>query len=134
RSQAIRNALKTYNAAASSVSPKGRALTWSEVVEYAFLADFDLLRDPEKVGEVREWATPAARLLLDQYFRIERAWEEITRCNVEIRRLVTYIRDERALLVSVETDLRGTNPGLAWCVRRHRLQREQYNEIHMKRL
>ncbi|KAJ7017058.1 hypothetical protein C8F04DRAFT_980139 [Mycena alexandri] len=134
RSQAIKNALKTYNAAASSISPKGRALTWSEVVEYAFLADFDLLRDPEKVGEVREWATPAARLLLDQYFRIERAREEITRCNVEIRRLVTYIRDERALLVSVETDLQGTNPGLAWCVRRHRLQREQYNEIHMKRL
>ncbi|KAJ7021912.1 hypothetical protein C8F04DRAFT_972130 [Mycena alexandri] len=134
RSQAIKNALKTYNSAASSLAPPGRTLSWSEVVEYAFLADFDLLRDPEKVGEVREWATPAARLLLDQYFRIERAREEITRCNVEIRRLVTYIRDERAILVSVETNLQGSNPGLAWCVRRHRLQREQYNEVHMKRL
>ncbi|KAJ7017224.1 hypothetical protein C8F04DRAFT_1215155 [Mycena alexandri] len=134
RSQAIKNALKTYNSAASSLAPPGRTLSWSEVVEYAFLADFDLLRDPEKVGEVREWATPAARLLLDQYFRIERAREEITQCNVEIRRLVTYIRDARAILVSVETNLQGSNPGLAWCVRRHRLQREQYNEVHMKRL
>ncbi|KAJ7027031.1 hypothetical protein C8F04DRAFT_1295641 [Mycena alexandri] len=119
RSQAIKNALKTYNSAASSIAPPGRTLSWSEVVEYAFLADFDLLRDPEKVGE---------------YFRIERAREEIIRCNVEIRRLVTYIRDERAFLVSVEADLQVTNPGLAWCVRRYRLERERYNDIHMKRL
>ncbi|KAJ7022500.1 hypothetical protein C8F04DRAFT_1194493 [Mycena alexandri] len=106
-----------------------------EVVEYAFLADFDLLRDPEKVGEVREWATPAARLLLDQYFRIERAREEITRCNVEIPASGDIHPRRTGNPSSVETNLQGSNPGLAWCVRRHRLQREsQYNEVHMKRL
>ncbi|KAJ7026072.1 hypothetical protein C8F04DRAFT_891168, partial [Mycena alexandri] len=78
-----------------------------------------------------EWATPGARLLLDQYFRIERAREEIIRCNVEIGRLVTYIRDEQAFL---EADLQVTNLGLAWCVRQYRFERERYNDIHMKRL
>ncbi|KAJ7016928.1 hypothetical protein C8F04DRAFT_1201342 [Mycena alexandri] len=47
---------------------------------------------------------------------------------------MTYIRDERAFLVSVEADLQVTNPGLAWCVRRYRLERERYNDIYMKRL
>ncbi|KAJ7034307.1 hypothetical protein C8F04DRAFT_1349600 [Mycena alexandri] len=121
RSQAIKNALKTYNSAASALVPAGRILSWSEVVEYAFLADFDLLRDPEKVGEVREWATPGARLLLDQYFRIERAREEVIRLDVEIRRFVTYLRDEKLELIAAEE-------------RGYRMERERYNEIHIKRL
>ncbi|KAJ7711576.1 hypothetical protein B0H16DRAFT_1667755 [Mycena metata] len=134
RSQAIRTALKSYNSAAGALAPPGRALSWSEVVEYAFLADFDLLRDPEKIGEVREWSRPAARELLDQYFKIERAREEITRCNVEIRRLVTYIQDEKVFLLDAEKKLEGRDPGLAWTVRRHRWEQERYNEAHMKRL
>ncbi|KAJ7175601.1 hypothetical protein C8R46DRAFT_1160846 [Mycena filopes] len=133
RSQAIRNALKTYNAAAGSIVPSGRTLTWSEVVEYAFLADFDLLRDPEKIGEVREWATPAARLLLDKYFKIERAREEIIRCNIEIRRLVTHIRDEAEFFAEMESKTQASDPGLAWAMRKHRFERSRYNSVHMER-
>ncbi|KAJ7022152.1 hypothetical protein C8F04DRAFT_1272872 [Mycena alexandri] len=133
RSQAIRSALKSYNTAAAALVPRGRELHWSEVVEYTFLADFDLLRDPEKLGEVRPWATPAARLLLDKYFKIERAKEEIQRCNIEIRRLVTYIRDERKYLSGVEDRLRETDPGLSWCVRSYRMERERYNTMHIER-
>ncbi|KAJ7039975.1 hypothetical protein C8F04DRAFT_1208839 [Mycena alexandri] len=70
--------------ALQSIVPPGRQLSWSEVIEYAFLADFDLLRKPAELGEVRPWATPVARLLLDKYFKIERAREEIKRCNIEI--------------------------------------------------
>ncbi|KAJ7165247.1 hypothetical protein C8R46DRAFT_900786 [Mycena filopes] len=114
RLQAIRNALKSYNAAAASIVPEGRKLSWDEVVEYAFLANFDLLRDPETFGQVRPWSTPAARLLLDKYFKIERAREEIQRCNIEIRRLVTHIRDEREFLLSREAEVRETDPDLAW--------------------
>ncbi|KAI5989955.1 hypothetical protein EDD15DRAFT_2124341, partial [Pisolithus albus] len=43
RSAAIRAALLQYNAAAKALGC--RALEFDEVVEYAFLADFDLLRD-----------------------------------------------------------------------------------------
>jgi hypothetical protein len=45
RSQAIHNALEWYNASALALSPPRTTLQWSEVVEYAFLADFDLLQD-----------------------------------------------------------------------------------------
>jgi hypothetical protein len=96
--------------------PPGRKLTWSEVVEYVFLSDFDLLRHPERGIEVRAWADPAARLLMDTYFKIERAREEIKPCDIEIRRLVTHIRDEGEFLVSREKKIAETDPGLAWCV------------------
>lgn len=105
-----------------------------EVVEYAFLSDFDLLRHPERGVEVRPWADPAARLLMDTYFKIERAREEILQCDIEIRRLVTYIRDEREFLESWEKKIAETDPGLSWCVRRHRRQREHYDDIHLRRL
>ncbi|KAJ7710754.1 hypothetical protein B0H17DRAFT_840402, partial [Mycena rosella] len=38
-------ALARYNVAAQSLTPKRRKLTWDEVMEYAFLSDFDILRD-----------------------------------------------------------------------------------------
>jgi hypothetical protein len=103
-------------------------------MEYAFLSDFDLLRHPERGVEVRPWADPAARLLMDTYFKIEHAREEILRCDIEIRRLVTYIRDEREFLESREKKIAETDPGLSWCVRCHRRQRERYDDIHLRRL
>jgi hypothetical protein len=60
RSQAIRMALKSYNIAAAAMVPPGRKLAWSEVVEYVFLSDFDLLHHPERGIEVRPWADPVA--------------------------------------------------------------------------
>ncbi|KAJ7711679.1 hypothetical protein B0H16DRAFT_1343537 [Mycena metata] len=124
RSQAIRNVLKTYNDAAASMVPSGRKLEWHEVVEYAFLADFYLLKDPEAFKEVRPWATPPARVLLGKYFKIERAKEEIIRYNIEIRRVITAIRDKKIFLTRKEAELEETNPQLAWAVREYRLQRE----------
>ncbi|KAJ7861333.1 hypothetical protein B0H13DRAFT_2282463 [Mycena leptocephala] len=115
-SQAIQTALKSYNIAATAMVPPGRKLTWSEVVEYVFLSDFDLLHHPERGVEVRPWVNPAARLLMDTYFKIERAREEILRCDIEIRRLVTYIRDEREFLESREKKIAETDPGLSWAM------------------
>ncbi|KAJ7728633.1 hypothetical protein B0H16DRAFT_1330810 [Mycena metata] len=133
RSQAIRNTLNSYNTAAKSIVPPGRQLSWGEVIEYAFLADFDLLRKPAKLNEVRPWATPSARLLLDRYFKIQRAREEITRCNIEIRRVITSIRDEKAFLTAKEVEFRESNPALSWCIRRYRFRRERYDSTHMER-
>ncbi|KAG6824531.1 hypothetical protein H0H92_006579, partial [Tricholoma furcatifolium] len=86
RSQAIRSALDRYNDAAALMSPPRASLSWNEIVEYAFLADFDLLRDTRQDVSERPWARPSARLAMDQYFKIERAHEEIYRLNIEIRR------------------------------------------------
>ena len=122
RSQAIRSALDRYNAAARLLPTPRRQLDWKEVVEYAFLADFDLLRDARQDISDRPWATPAGRLAMDLYFKIERAREEITRLNVEIRRVATYIRDEDHFLRYWETQTRTTDPWLAIHIDLHHLE------------
>ncbi|KAJ7713506.1 hypothetical protein B0H16DRAFT_1667329 [Mycena metata] len=119
RSQAIRNTLNSYNTAAKSIVPADRQLSWGEVIEYAFLADFDLLRKPAKLNEVRPWATPSARLLLDKYFKIQWAREEITH--------------EKVLLTAKEVEFQDSNPALSWCIRRYRFRRERYDSTHMER-
>lgn len=134
RSKTIRTALGRYNAAATSLDPPRRTLKWEEVVEFTFLSDFDLLRDPEGNAVIRPWATPAARALMDTHFKILRAKEEIQRLNIEIRRLVTYIRDERDFLVAKEEEIRETDPDLAFFVHRYRMERGRFDDTHMKRL
>jgi hypothetical protein len=79
RSQAIRNALARYNTAAGALSPARQSLSWEEVINYTFLSEWDLLRDPDGNARLHPWANPAARLVLDTYFRIEHAEEEIDR-------------------------------------------------------
>ncbi|KAG2742983.1 hypothetical protein P692DRAFT_20850760 [Suillus brevipes Sb2] len=105
RSSTIRSALDRYNAAALSLTPPRRTLKWDEVIEYAFLADFDLLCDARQDISQHPWATPAARQATDLYFKMCRAKEEVLRLNNEIRRLVTYIHDEEHYLKDSNTHL-----------------------------
>ncbi|KAJ7266177.1 hypothetical protein C8J57DRAFT_1436117 [Mycena rebaudengoi] len=130
---AIRNALKNYNMAADALSPPARRLEWAEVIDYTFLADFDLLRGGTELETILPWATPSARMLMDSYFRIERAKEEITRLDIEIRRVVTHIRDERVFFIEKENALKESDPALAFFVRRHRFERERFDTVHMDR-
>ncbi|KAJ7831870.1 hypothetical protein B0H13DRAFT_2240523 [Mycena leptocephala] len=134
RSRTIRAALDRYNAAVAALNPPRRTLSWSEVIDFTFLADFDILRDPEGNAALRPWATPGARELMDTYFKIERAKEEIDRLNIEIRRLVTYIRDERVFLLAKEAEVRETDPHLAIFIGKYQMQWGRFDEDHMKRL
>ncbi|KAF8158710.1 hypothetical protein K438DRAFT_1910030 [Mycena galopus ATCC 62051] len=129
RSKAIRNALNRYNAAAEALDPPGRLLTWAEVVDYTFLADFDLLRSPDTTSSIRAWATPAARQLLDSYHKLQQVREEIPRLNIEIRRFVTYMKDERAFLVDRESEIRAEDPVLAFFVRKYRNRRAMRKKL-----
>ncbi|KAJ7835428.1 hypothetical protein B0H13DRAFT_2240085 [Mycena leptocephala] len=126
--------LDRYNAAAAALDPPRRTLSWSEVIDFTFLADFDILRDPEGNAALRPWATPGARELMDTHFKIERAKEEIHRLNIEIRRLVTYIRDERVFLLAKEVEVRETDSHLAIFIGKYRMQRGRFDDDHMKRL
>ncbi|KAJ7805124.1 hypothetical protein B0H14DRAFT_3091659 [Mycena olivaceomarginata] len=108
RSKAVRNAIDQYNAAAIALDPPLASLTWEQVVEYTFLADFDILRDTRAEVQSRPWTRPAYRLAMDTYFKIERAREELVRLNIEIRRTMTWIRDEGHFLRGRELSLRST--------------------------
>ena len=114
RSVAIRVAVGRYNVAAAALTPARQELCWDEVVEYAFLADFDLLRDARQDIRSRPWATPAARQAMGSYFKLLRAEEEIVRLNVEIRRFITFMCDEDAELSAKEIEVGLTDPALAY--------------------
>ncbi|KAJ7179809.1 hypothetical protein C8R43DRAFT_1117160 [Mycena crocata] len=74
-------AIDRYNTAAMLLDLPIPVLSWDQIVEYAFLADFDILQDTR--AEVRQcpWTRPAYRLAMDRYFKILRAREEIKRLN-----------------------------------------------------
>ncbi|KIJ58762.1 hypothetical protein HYDPIDRAFT_163072 [Hydnomerulius pinastri MD-312] len=134
RSAAIRTAIDHYNITARALSPPRRVLTYEEVIEYAFLADFDLLRDTREDISQRPWASPSARLALDTYFKMCRAEEEIERLDVEIHRFVTYLRDEDRYLRGCVELLWASHPALAYQVFLHRNVRARFNGEHLKKL
>ncbi|KAJ7064175.1 hypothetical protein C8F01DRAFT_1209381 [Mycena amicta] len=125
RSKAIRSAIKRYNSAAAAMFPPKPTLSWEEVVHYTFLSDFDLLRDDKNTLQGKRWATPMFRFIMDNFFKIERAREEVQRLNIEICRVVTWIRDEGRFLRSKERALRNSGDlELAWSI---------FNKVHMER-
>ncbi|KAJ7782103.1 hypothetical protein B0H14DRAFT_3095747 [Mycena olivaceomarginata] len=106
RSKAVKNAIEHYNDAAAALDPPMRSVSWEQVVEYAFLADFDILRDTRAEVQSKPWSRPAYRLAMDRYFKTLRAREEIKRLNIEIRRVITWIRDENRFLRRMERSMR----------------------------
>ncbi|KXN86496.1 hypothetical protein AN958_09968 [Leucoagaricus sp. SymC.cos] len=133
RSQAITTALKQYNTAAAAMIPPRPTLTWNRVVQYAFLSEFDLLRDSREDVRERPWAKPASRALMDRYFKICCAHEEIERLNVEIRRIITHMQDEDKFLRSKAHDISLTDPHLSHQVLKYHSLRAQFNSQHMHR-
>ncbi|KAJ6535312.1 hypothetical protein B0H10DRAFT_1685182, partial [Mycena sp. CBHHK59/15] len=106
RSKAVRSAIERYNTAANSMIPGKPNLSWEDVIEYAFLSDFDLLREGRKDIREEPWALPVGRVAMDQHYKLLRADEEIQRLNIEIQPLVTHMRDEEAFLTHHEERLR----------------------------
>ncbi|THU93778.1 hypothetical protein K435DRAFT_820167 [Dendrothele bispora CBS 962.96] len=134
RSQAIRTALTNFNAAAAALKPPRRQLDWEQVVECTFLADFDLLRDVRQDVRGKRWAEPHVRMVMDRYFKIVRAREEIERLNMEIRRVATYLDDEDNFLLTKAEELAPTDPDLAYQVLVYHRRRERFYDLHWKRL
>ncbi|KAJ7019155.1 hypothetical protein C8F04DRAFT_1276622 [Mycena alexandri] len=135
RSKGVKSALDRYNTAAAAMTPPRTQLSWDQIVDYAFLADFDLLREGREDIRGELWAQPAGRVAMDQHFKLLRADEEIVRLNLEIPRLVTHMADEDAFLIYQERCLaREGNPALAHQVGVHRMERGRFNALHMERL
>ncbi|KAF7347990.1 hypothetical protein MSAN_01751100 [Mycena sanguinolenta] len=135
RSKALRTAIARYNEAADAMTPPKENLDWDQVVEYAFLADFDLLREAREDIRQEPWALPSGRAAMEQHYKLLRANEEIQRLNLEIRRFVTYMRDEDDFLAREEGCLREEGEaGLAHQVGLLRMERARFTAVHMQRL
>ena len=114
---AIRTALTQYNAAPKALGH--RTLEFNGVVEYAFLADFNLLRDTRQDISTCTWASPAARLAINTYFKLCRAEEEVIRLSVDIRHMVTYLVDKERYLQACEALYQDTHLVLAHQISRY---------------
>lgn len=113
RSTALSSAVAEYNVQAKKLNPPRPSLEFSQVMSYAFLAEFDLLRDVRT--DIRElpWTRPALRTATIVFLKMERAKEEICRVNIEAKRLKTWIRDQRLHRHQVIAEKKASNPWLA---------------------
>lgn len=93
RAEAIRKALDEYNKQAPRLDPPRPKLQWTQLVAMTSLGEFDLLRDARCDVRQFAWAHPSHREATRLHFNVKRAREETYRCNVEIRRLVTFLYD-----------------------------------------
>lgn len=134
RSQAIKTALARYNIAASQLEPPAPTLEWEDIIQYTILSDFDLLRDTRQEVRSKPWAKPAARSLMERYFKLKRAHEEILRLNVEVRQLFNFIHDESHFLNKKIAELEDNDPELAYQVSKYRDERCRYNTLHLRHL
>lgn len=111
RSGAINTAVSRFNAAARAIHRD--ELDFDQVIQFTFLAEFDLLRETRADVRDQPWASPSGREAMDLHYRMERAKEEIQRINVQARRLATYIRDRGVDLRARESSIRLEDVALA---------------------
>ena len=64
RCKAIRNAVKTYNTAATQLVPPRPPISWEAVSHINFLEDFNLLHDTRQDIHQKKWSQPAIRELM----------------------------------------------------------------------
>lgn len=86
-SKAIQTALHKYNMLAKEMNPPAPTLEWKAIVDYGFVAEFDLLKHQHSHFNVMKvhWVSPANREIANKFHKIRHAREEIVRLNVEIR-------------------------------------------------
>ncbi|KAF7367948.1 hypothetical protein MSAN_00859900 [Mycena sanguinolenta] len=125
RSKAVKNAIERYNNAAAALSPPH--------------AKAELGTG----GGTNHGRGRRYRLAMDHYFKILRAREEIKRLNIEIARVVTWIRDENTFLQRMLANLRDgegksekereTNAHMAVQVQLYQQRRGRFDASHLQR-
>ncbi|KIK12282.1 hypothetical protein PISMIDRAFT_18846 [Pisolithus microcarpus 441] len=91
RSAAICTALEQYNKLAPRQRPLCPKLDYAEVIGYSLLGEFSLLKHSCYEVLEKPWALPDNREMMMKYYKLQRSQEEITRLNVEIRRLQAWV-------------------------------------------
>ncbi|KAI5991218.1 hypothetical protein EDD15DRAFT_2388647 [Pisolithus albus] len=117
-----------------ALNPPRLQITWKEIVDYSILGEFDLLRQSRNDIRQENWAKPAHCEAMIKYFRLCRAREEVTRVEVEVRRLHTAIHDEEQEVRETIHRLMQTNPALGLELERRHRYRRNINVLLISRL
>ncbi|KAH9856316.1 hypothetical protein C2E23DRAFT_722786, partial [Lenzites betulinus] len=113
RAEAIRKALAKYNKYASELKPPKPELSLGDVMELVSLGEFDLLRETRQDIREKPWAQRTHRDAMNTYYNVKRAREEISRLNLEIARLFSYMVDEHMDYHAAVCTARAMNSTLA---------------------
>jgi hypothetical protein len=113
RSGALRTALSKYNELAPQQQPPRPQLEYADVLNYAWLGDFVLLKYSRHPMLQKPWSVQSNREIASKHFKIIRAHKEINRLNVEIRQLARWIDDEDQHFKNVATTLTENSSHLA---------------------
>jgi hypothetical protein len=130
RSEAIHKALGWYNAEASRLTLPHPKLGWKQIVDYTFLAEFDLLCHSRTNIHSALWAQPGHREATIKYLEVMRTCEEIQRLNVEYLHLRMHIHDEEALYLRTIDPVKDAQPALATELTKQWTLRCMVNLIH----
>ncbi|KAL5485652.1 hypothetical protein ACEPAI_6693 [Sanghuangporus weigelae] len=93
RSQAIQTAVLKYNQAALNLPTPRTPIDMSDVLEYVFVGEFDLLRESRYNILEKPWTQPTAREAVATYFKLQRLHVELARLTIEQRRLLVFMKD-----------------------------------------
>lgn len=104
------------------------------VAEYTFIGEFDLLRIARTDIRVEKWTQQPYREAVMKFYKLYRAREEVQRLNIEIRRLRTFIVEEKKHTEGVLEQLSADEPLLADELRRRWTLRSSVNVHHIQRL
>ncbi|KIM65037.1 hypothetical protein SCLCIDRAFT_23132 [Scleroderma citrinum Foug A] len=109
----VQHALERYNKLAMKQSPLRPVLQYSEVLSYATLGDFDLLKHSQHDVLARLWSNTMHCHMAVKYFKLLRAHEEINWLNVEVRQLQAWIDNETAEIKQIAAELSAQSPLLS---------------------
>ncbi|KAG2037167.1 hypothetical protein BDR03DRAFT_864724 [Suillus americanus] len=131
QSSAICMALDRYNKLAPSQVPPQPILDYAEVVGYAALGEFTLLKHSHHDLLMRPWATPDNCKMAAKFFKVLHSHDEITHLNVEIGRLHAWMEfEEKSMISTIAALNRKGSPLLAFELQRQYAVRRHVNDIH----
>jgi hypothetical protein len=134
RCTAIRNAIERYNELAPLQRPPRPRLMYSEVVDYCTFSEFEILKHSEHDVLSKDWAILANRQAANKFFKVERAKEEVRRCNVEVARLQAWVDAEDMVMSRAVATHEGSDPAFAAHLRVLQMQRRHVNDHLRSRL
>ena len=94
-------------------SPLQPVLQYSEVLSYATLGDFDLLKHSRHDILARPWLNTMHHQMAVKYFKFLRAHKEINWLNVEVRWLQAWIDNKTAEIKQIMAELSAQSPLLS---------------------
>jgi len=131
---AICHTIDCYNALVPLQKPPCPHLVYSAVVDYCTFSKFEILKHSDHDVLSKEWATLANRQAANKYFKIERAEEEIHRCNVEVARVQAWVDEEDVVMSRAVAEHEVSDPAFAAHLKVLQIQRRHVNDHLRTRL